>query len=502
MFTTPIKQHYMAIVPPKRAGYDSTTKIPKYYKFSDQKLNKETQRGSGLLEFIKKTFKPMANIDAVVKAATTGKIPTAVKTAWNKRKGFPSAFPGELHPMSKTNRGIAFNSYLGPSTQALKRLVRGDKPISRSDKAGQAHDIRFGLQSRNPKIAIRQMRSADKKFISKLKDLEKRGEPKFNTRVGIRGIQFKNKMEDLGIWPRTKFHTPWRKTQPGHPGIEIAENKLKELKQEGYGKNIPGEKLRKKILRDLKKKKFEKLKGGGYNKVKNLGLPRKSKKGGRRTRKPYPLMFKPKIPIPPRLPIKPGMIRPIKIPNIIIKKIVPALIKRVAKRLRMKPKQMGKGLKHEMLKFLKVKTKKIFERKKGGAIGIGTIIGIASAIAPLIPLGIEAGKFIIPKIIKLFTKKKKKVGKGIPKMFGNLLAAVMKKIAKSGPGKAVQAFIGKAGQKLVGAISKIIKAVPGVIKKIPKPIRQIANPVIKEAIKIGGPTVSKNIGALMKLLKK
>ena len=478
MFTTPSKRHYMSTLPPMRVGYDVTSKLPKFFQPGDTKLTKETQRGSGLLDFIRKTFKPLNNIESVVKSATTGKIPTVLKTAWNRSGGFPGAFPGELHPMSKTKKGIFFNSYLGPSTQATKRLVRGDKPISRSDRAGMAHDIRFGLQSRNPALAIRQMRSADKQFIAKLKDLERQGEPKFNTRIGIRGIQFKNKMEDLGIWKRTKFHTPWKSTQPRHPGIKIAEEKLKELEQEGYGKSfMPGERLRKKILRDLKKKKFsgpqkKARKGGGLKKVRKLGLM---------------------IPRPP--PRIGRVFRPMMIPGLIVRKIVPTIIRRIAKRLRIRPKQMGKGIKKEIIMEMKRKTKKLFGRGKcGGAIGIMTVLGIAGALTPLIPLGIEAGKFIIPKIIQLFTKKKKQAGKGLDKMFGNLLAAVVKKVALSGPGKTIKGFISKACNKLIVAIANIIKAV----QRIPKPLKQIAKPVQV----MGGPIVTKHIDSLMKLLSK
>ncbi len=416
MFNIPSRRQHLDSLPKKGYSYVVDEKIPNYHDGSII----TNQGGQGVADVFKKVFGGISPMK-IADRAISGRVPTKLKTMINMRSGIKNArpaFKGEKHPLSRVNNRIAFNNYLGPNTSVSERLLRGDKPISKSDKAGYAHDLRFATVSRDPKKGVPYLRDADRKFISKLKQLESQGEPKLNTRVGIRGIQLKNRLEDKGIISRTKFLNPMTDNDPAKP---IAIRELSRLEQEGYGQVLPGEKLKKKVMRQLKKDKLtrhgrempnEKGKQLGGKRFNFKDLKNKMKRPTR-----------PKQSGPPRigqltLPFK-SISAPMLIARLMTKQIVPTLIGQIAKKTGIKPKMIGSGYKAKMMKLVERDMRSALQKRtkmnsdvmamKGGAVGIGTLITLASLAGSVgIPIVTSIGKKIVPKLIGLFKKLKAK----------------------------------------------------------------------------------------------
>lgn len=142
-----------------------------------------------------------------------------------------------------------------PGTQLVKRLKRDDPPRTLSDKESQAHDSRYFMASSPADV-----RKADMIMINVMKRLKKNKlDDPLNIAQGLRLIQAKNKLEtatgknyvDFGPGPGEEKDRP------------LVKSKLAELEKEGYGKN-PADRLRKKLLQNIKKqKKTKNMKGEG-----------------------------------------------------------------------------------------------------------------------------------------------------------------------------------------------------------------------------------------------
>lgn len=174
------------------------------------------------------------------------------------------SFPGEKHALLKLPNGkMAVGSFMGPGTQIIKRLKRGDVPRTLSDKVAQAHDIRYGLAK-----DLSDIRTADKRMISKLNDIErKKGDHPLNIQMGKRLIQAKVIGEDLGLLKKDAFSGDLSKNTLSAEDRALMTGKLKQLEQEGYGvKGHPAMKLKMSILRSMKGKNKNK-KGKGHKLV-------------------------------------------------------------------------------------------------------------------------------------------------------------------------------------------------------------------------------------------
>jgi hypothetical protein len=347
------------------------------------------------------------------------KFSTYAKSKINRLSGIPEArdaYPGELHPMSRVGNKVAFNNFLGPNTNVSARLKRGDKGISRADKAGKAHDLRFALAKNTDDL-----RKADNIFISKLKELELKGEPKFNTQIGIKGIQLKNKLEDSGIWSKEKFLNPFTDQED----ISNAKRELGKLEQQGYGVKgiLPGNILRKRLAKP-KTKYF--IKGRGID-----------------------------------------------IPKLMSKKILPHLVQMIKARGLVPKAKIGRGDYDKLEKYMR-------GRMKGGSL----IAGLITA-ASLLPVGIEIGKVAVPFLINLFKKKKHQVGKGVIDVLGKLLlgavASVIKEYSrahkKKMSGSGLKDFLRKASKKFVDKFISAISKGGKVSLKIGKELLPIAEEI-------------------------
>lgn len=223
--------------------------------------------GDGIMDSIRGAISKGKNIAG--KAGNISDILTG-DTATALRNMLPSSddtarpgYAGEKHAILKLANGkYGVANYMGPGTQLEKRLRRGDPPRTASDRVAQAHDSRYALAKSQKDVA-----SADRKMIAKLKQLQKqRLDSSFNIQMGMRPIQAKLHAESLGLVKPGKIASFGDATDRG-----LVEGKLRELEQEGYG--LPGDMLKMKLLRSMRKTKKTKRKG-------KSALKKHGKRGG------------------------------------------------------------------------------------------------------------------------------------------------------------------------------------------------------------------------------
>jgi len=172
-------------------------------------------------------------------------------------------FPGETHAVLKVNGLPANANYMGPGTKIVQRIMRGDPPRSESDKAAQAHDLRYQLGVDE--------RVADEKMLGKLRDIRmKKADNDFNINMGTIPIQAKIKAENSGILKKGKFSAI--KDPMSSAEEDILRKKLEALEQEGFGslglvhqQKAPMEEMEMKAKK--KRKKPEPLPGEELRKV-------------------------------------------------------------------------------------------------------------------------------------------------------------------------------------------------------------------------------------------
>ena len=172
-----------------------------------------------------------------------------------------TALPGEKHQVIYLPDGT-YNPavFSGPGTNLEVRLKREDEPLSVVDKIAQAHDIRYLLANTEDDVV-----KADETMINKLNDVREKGlDSTFNINQAelIRLKYYANK---LGV--PTSFFTTFGHgdSQAEQDLLPIAEKKLQDLEQQGYGKVRP-----KRLYKDDK---------GYYHKNSNNGVKQYIKTG-------------------------------------------------------------------------------------------------------------------------------------------------------------------------------------------------------------------------------
>lgn len=186
----------------------------------------------------------------------------------NDETGRPG-FEGETHAILKLPNGkFGVANYMGPRTNLVERLKRNDPPRTETDKAAQAHDIRY-FQSKNTD----DIRKADNIFINKVNQISRnRGDAPQNI-LQAKLIKAKTIGEDIGILKKTAFSGNFENNEKiANENKPLFDNKLNELSQEGYGM-LPGDTLKIKILKDMMKKKNKNMtgKGNGVSISRDLG---------------------------------------------------------------------------------------------------------------------------------------------------------------------------------------------------------------------------------------
>jgi len=85
---------------------------------------------------------------------------------------------GESHGLLRLPNGkFQFANYMGPGTQLIRRLKRGDPGLTPVDRLAKVHDIDYSLAT-----TPQDVRKADKVFIKGIKKARKQGESTFNIR--------------------------------------------------------------------------------------------------------------------------------------------------------------------------------------------------------------------------------------------------------------------------------------------------------------------------------
>ena len=144
-------------------------------------------------------------------------------------ENFRPGYRGELHPPLLTNGKLHKGNYLGPRTHVLERVKRGDPPINYSDEVAKAHDLRYSLARTKKDV-----RDADDKMISLMKKgKEKKLDNPYNLELGLRGIQIKERLEDVGV--PGNFFTTWGGPMDTNDK-ELLTAELKKEEQKGFGK--------------------------------------------------------------------------------------------------------------------------------------------------------------------------------------------------------------------------------------------------------------------------
>ena len=124
------------------------------------------------------------------------------------------SFPGEKHAILKLPNGRpGIANYMGPGTNVIERLKRGDKGRTPADTVAKRHDIDYTLASgkSTKEEQLKAVRQADNRMVNSLKDISSGkhgGDSRLNIQTGLRLIQAKKLGEDLGVLSRSKFAGP------------------------------------------------------------------------------------------------------------------------------------------------------------------------------------------------------------------------------------------------------------------------------------------------------
>ena len=180
---------------------------------------------------------------------------------------------GEAHLILKLPNGKnGMANFMGPGTEVIKRLKRGDPGRTASDTVAKRHDIDFALAqgSSSKKEQVKKIRAADNRMIASLQKINKAGtDARRNVQLGLRGIQAKTIAEDAGVFPKGSFSGSLRTISPEDRSV-LESNRTK-LSQEGFGDIVlPGQELRDKLLR--KARRARKIKSLGKQNGGFLGI--------------------------------------------------------------------------------------------------------------------------------------------------------------------------------------------------------------------------------------
>lgn len=215
------------------------------------------QRGEGLTDLIKQAYEKGKQLNPV--DIYTGEIGTALRNLIpdsdeKARKGFP----GEKHGILKLPNGkMGVANYMGPGTNIVARLKRGDPPRSEVDKVAKAHDIRYMMAKNAGDI-----RKADNIMIKKVKQISARGADSRANIAQASLMRAKVAAEDMRLLSKGAFGGDFKKNNEVYEQNKVLfDNNLKPLAQAGYGLGavrgygLPGDALKMKLLKTMKKKK-------------------------------------------------------------------------------------------------------------------------------------------------------------------------------------------------------------------------------------------------------
>jgi hypothetical protein len=243
-----------------------------------QAFDQNQMTGEGFMDIVRGVFnkgkegaKMLYDNKDKIADAYSGEIGTAIRNALpDSDETARPGFAGEKHmilQLKNGKNGVA--NYMGPGTNVIKRLQRGDPGRTPADTVAKRHDIDYVIASGERTTAgqFKQIRAADNRMINSLKNIQaNKGDAGRNIQAGMRLIQAKNMAEDAGLLDVAKFAGPL-KTISDADKVLLMSNRAR-LTQEGYGLSLPGGSLKQKLIRRLysankNKVKQKKLKGSG-----------------------------------------------------------------------------------------------------------------------------------------------------------------------------------------------------------------------------------------------
>ena len=117
---------------------------------------------------------------------------------------YTDLLPGEKHPpMFNRGGGLTHGNFVGPGTQALKRIKRGDTAITLVDRIAEEHDIRYSLGSDAKDINL-----ADRIMMKELENLNQvHGDWYANILTGKAGIGSKQFLDNAIGKMKGKAHS-------------------------------------------------------------------------------------------------------------------------------------------------------------------------------------------------------------------------------------------------------------------------------------------------------
>lgn len=165
----------------------------------------------------------------------------------------PQKYSGEKHAIQRGKDGNYVRAnYMGPGTNLKQRMRDNDEPVSMSDKVSQAHDLRYSLAENYD-----DMRTADLKMINKLEQIKKdKLDSNFNINQGLYGIKAKVALENIGV-PKNTFTNIGITQDVNSDDVDKYKSKLKQLEQEGFGKNKTNPEYRKELVEKYQYKEDE-----------------------------------------------------------------------------------------------------------------------------------------------------------------------------------------------------------------------------------------------------
>ena len=199
--------------------------------------------------------------------AYTSEIGTAIRNAIpDSDDTARPGFAGEKHAILQLKNGKnGVANYMGPGTNVVARVKRGDMGRTPADQVAKRHDIDYALAQGQPTRSkqLAAVREADNRMIRSLKGIQSGkhgGDAARNIQMGMRLIQAKTIGEDLGMLDKAKFAGDLKKISD--PDKVLLMSNRARLTQEGYGM-LPGDQLKQKLLRKMTRAK----------KMKQLGHP-------------------------------------------------------------------------------------------------------------------------------------------------------------------------------------------------------------------------------------
>lgn len=194
------------------------------------------QEGSGILENAKLNFQTVASI---LTSGYGSERSTKLKNHWNTvRNNNPDWRPeyaGERHFPHRS--GSTYN-FMGPGTQIVKRIARGDPPldgVNGLDAQARKHDIAYY----NAK-SLKDVRKADKDMLAGVKSANA---PSVEKNIIAKGLKVKMFAEDKGIISANRYAKLQEPREYDHIGSGIIAK---------HNNQYPDDQVRKKLTQQYK----------------------------------------------------------------------------------------------------------------------------------------------------------------------------------------------------------------------------------------------------------